>query len=57
MAKVTECPKGFDLERLQPILVAGDILQAVLSAECIPRQYKKETIGPVNRLGLCDILK
>ena len=57
MAKVIECPKDFDLERLQPILVAGDILQAVLSAECIPRKYKKETIGPVNRLGLCDILK
>ena len=57
MAEVTECPKDFVLERLQPILVAGDTLQAVLSAECIQKQYKKEPIGSVNRLGLCDILK
>ncbi len=57
MAEVTECPKDFDLERLQPILVAGDTLQAVLSAECIPEQSKKEPIGSVYRLGLSDILR
>ena len=57
MAEVTECPKDFDLERLQPILVAGDTSQAILSAECIPEQSRKEPIGCVYRLGLCDILK
>ena len=57
MAEVPERPKDFDLERLQPILVAGDTLQAILSMECIPGQSKKEPIGSVYRLGLSDILK
>ncbi len=57
MAEVTECPKDFDLKRLQPILVAGDALQAVLSAECIPKRFKTVPIGSVHRLDLCDILK
>jgi hypothetical protein len=57
MAEVTACPKDFDLERLQPILVAGDTLQAVLSADCIPEQCKKEPIGPLYRAGLHHILK
>ena len=57
MADVKECPEDFDLERLQPILVAGDTSQAILSAECIPEQSRKEPIGSVYRLGLCDVLK
>ena len=56
MADVKECPEDFDLERLQPILVAGDTSQAILSAECIPEQSRKEPIGSVYRLGLSDVL-
>ena len=57
MAEVTACPKDFDLERLQPILVAGDTFQAILSAEYIPEQFKKVPIGILYRLGFQDILK
>ena len=57
MADVTVCPKDFDLERLQPILVAGDTFQSILSAEYIPEQLKKEPIGLLYRLGFQDILK
>jgi hypothetical protein len=47
MSEVTACPEHFDLERLQPILVAGDTFQAVLSAECIPEQSKKDANWPL----------
>ena len=57
MAEVAACPKDFALERLQPILVAGDAFQAILSAECIPEQSKKEPIGPLFRIGFSDLLK
>jgi len=57
MAEVTACPKQFDVERLQPILVAGDTSQAVLSAECIPEQSKKEPIGSLFPLSFRDLLK
>ena len=56
MAEVAVCPKDFDLERLQPRLIAGNAIQAVLSTECIPEQFKKEPIGSVYRLGFHDIL-
>ena len=57
MAEVKACPENFDLERLQPILVAGDMFKAVLSAECIPEQYKKTPIGSLFTLGFRDVLK
>jgi len=57
MAEVKACPQNFDLERLQPILVAGDTFQAVLSAECIPEQYKRAPIGSLFPIGFRDILK
>ena len=57
MSEVTACPKDFDLERLQPILVAGDTFQGILSAEYIPEQFKKVPIGILYRLGFQDILK
>ena len=57
MAEVAVCPKGFDPERLQPRLIAGNALQAVLSTECIPEQFKKEPIGSVYRHRFHDILK
>ena len=57
MAEVKICPRNFDLERLQPILVAGDTFQAVLSADCIPEQYKRVPIGSLSSLGFYDILK
>jgi len=57
MAEAIACPKDFDLDRLQPTLVTGDTSQAVLSAEWIPEQCKKESIGSVYRLGFCEILK
>ena len=56
MAGVIACPKDFDLERLQPTLVVGDTFQAVLSAEWIPEQCKKEPIGSVYRRGIREIL-
>ena len=57
MVEVTACPKNFDLERLQPILIASDAFQTILSAECIPEQSKKEPIGSIDHLGLSDLLK
>ena len=57
MAEVTACTKDFNLKRLQPILVAGDTFQAILNAECIPEQSKKEPIGSLYRLGVSDLLK
>jgi len=57
MAEVTECPQRFELERLQPILVAGDASQVILSAEYIPGQSKKTPIGCLYPLGFRDILK
>ena len=57
MAEVTACPKDFGLERLQPILVAGDAFQAILSTECIPEQSKKEPIGSLYHLGFSELLK
>jgi hypothetical protein len=57
MAEVTACPENFDRERLQPILIAGDKFQAVLSAEYIPRKFKKVPIGSLRYLAFCDILK
>ena len=57
MAEVTTCPENFDLERLQPIFVAGDTSQTVLSAKCIPEQSKKTPIGLVYYLGFGDVLK
>ena len=57
MAEVTACPKDFDLERLQPILIAGDAFQTILSAECIPEQSKKEPIGSLYYLGFSELLK
>ena len=57
MTEVTACPEPFELERLQPTLIAGDTFQAILSAEYIPGQSKRTPINPLYRLGLCDILK
>ena len=57
MAEVATCPEDFALERLQPILVAGDAFQAILSADCIPEQSKKEPIGSPYRLGFSELLK
>lgn len=57
MAEVTTCPENFDLERLQPMFVAGGTLQAILSAEWIPEQSKKAPIGFLYFLGFGDILK
>jgi len=57
MAEVKACPQNFELERLQPILVAGDTFQAILSAECIPEQQDKAPIGSLFTLGFRDILK
>ena len=57
MAEVKACPENFDPERLQPILVAGDTFQAVLSAEYIPGQFKKEPIKSLFNLGFRDLLK
>ena len=57
MAEVKACPENFDPERLQPILVTGDTFQAVLSAEYIPGQFKKEPIGSLYNLGFRDLLK
>ena len=57
MAEVAACPKDFDLERLQPTLVAGDAFQAILSAECIPEQSKKKPIGSLYRIGFSELLK
>ena len=56
MGEVKGCPENFDPERLQPILVAGDTFQAILSAEYIPGQFKKEPIGSLFNLGFRDIL-
>ena len=57
MAKVAISPKDFDLERLQPRLIAGNAFQAVLSMECIPEHFKKKPIGSVYRHHFYDILK
>jgi len=57
MAEAIACPKDFGLDRLQPTVVTGDTFQAVLSAEWIPEQFKKEPIGSVYHLGFCEILK
>lgn len=56
MAEVKACPENVDPERLQPTLVAGDTFQAVLSAEYIPGQSKKEPIGSLYNIGFRDIL-
>jgi len=57
MAQVTACPEGFELEQLQPILIAGDTFQAILSANYIQRQSKRTPIGSLYGLGFVDILK
>ena len=57
MSEVTTCPEAFELERLQPTLVASDTFQAILSAEYIPEQFKKTPIGSLYPLGFLDLLK
>ena len=57
MSEVATCPERFEREPLQPILVAGDTFQAILSAEYIQEQFKKTTIDPLYPLGLRDLLK
>jgi hypothetical protein len=57
MAEVTACPDCFELERLQPTLIAGDTIQAILSAEYIPGQFKRTPIKSLYRHGFRDILK
>ena len=57
MAEVTACPEPFELEQLQPTLVAGDTFQAILSAEYIPEQFKKTPISPHYHFGFRDLLK
>ena len=57
MSKVTTCPERVELEQLQPILVAGDTFQAILSAEYIPEQIKKTRVDVLYPLGLRDLLK
>ena len=57
MSEVTAHPERFEREPLQPILVAGDTFQAILSAEYIPEQFKKTTIDLLCHLAFCDLLK
>ena len=57
MSEVTTCPERYGREPLQPILVAGDTFQAILSTEYIPEQFRKTKIGLLYPLGLCDLLK
>ena len=57
MTEVTACPERFELERLQPTLIAGDTFQAILSAEYIQGQSKRTPFKPLYHLGFCDILK
>ena len=45
------------MSEVQPILVAGDTFQAILSAEYIPEQFKKTRMDLIYPLGLRDLLK
>jgi len=51
------CPETFDMERLQPKVIIGDMIQALMSAEYIPETAKCQLIGELRFLAFCDILE
>ena len=51
------CPESFDIERLQPKVIVGDMSQAIMSSEYIPEESKRKAIGELRYLAFCDILK
>ena len=51
------CPETFDMERLQPKVITGDMSQAIMSAEYILEKAKRQPIGELRYLAFSDILK
>jgi hypothetical protein len=51
------CPEPFDMERLQPKLIVGDMSQAIMSSEYIPKKSKRKAIGELRSLAFYDILE
>ena len=51
------CPESFDIERLQPKVIVGDMSQAIMSSEYIPEKSTRKAIGELRSLAFCDILK
>ena len=51
------CPDAFDMERLQPKVIVGDMSQAILSTEYIPEKSYRKPIGELRNLTFNDLLK
>jgi hypothetical protein len=51
------CPEAFDMERLQPKVIVGDMSQAIMNSEYIPEQSKTQPIPELGYLTFRDILK
>ena len=51
------CPEDFDMERLQPKVIVGDMSQAIMSSEYIPEKSTRRAIGELRFLAFNDILK
>ena len=51
------CSEPFDMERLLPRVISGDMSQAIMSSEYIPGRSKRKAIGELRSLAFYDILK
>ena len=51
------CPEDFDMERLQPKVIVGDMSQAIMSSEYIPENSRRRAIGELRPLAFNEILK
>ena len=51
------CPETFDMERLQPKVIVGDMSQAILSTEYIPEKSTRQPIGELRTLAFHELLK
>jgi len=51
------CPETFDVERLQPKVIVGDMSQAILSTEYIPEKSVSEPIGELRNLTFRERLR
>jgi len=51
------CPETFDMERLQPKVIVGDMSQAILSTEYIPDKSNRQPIGELRTLAFRECLR
>jgi len=51
------CPEAFDMERLQPKVIVGDMSQAIMSTEYIPEKSTRKAIPELRPLAFGDFLK